>query len=368
MSHSKTQHDIGLDICRIVAFIFVPCVHFFLNSGFYEQPVCGWRMFLMVLLRTVFTICVPMFMLLTGYLMSDRDIDISPKPLVCYYKRLIPLYLSYVFASVLITLYQSAALNEPFAVKDAVKNILAYSQYSWYVKMYLGFALLIPFLNLIWKGIKSKSGAICLLAVLSVLTVLPSVFNVFDLKTPWTLIKPWLATSYTSVVPDWWTFLYPLTYYFFGAYLKRNVDIKSLKTRWLVLLFALSVLIFSAYNILYSYSKTFVWGVWQDYGSLQNTVNAILMFMILNSVRYPKPPRFVSSFFSYIASLTFTAYICSWITDDFLYSRLNKAVPVITDRLNYFPITVILSVAGSLIISAAVQPVVKVLTGLKIRK
>lgn len=368
MSPLKKQHDIGLDIYRIVAFIFVPCVHFFLNAGFYDQPVYGWHMYLMVILRTVFTACVPMFMLLTGYLMSDRNADIRPKPLIRYYKRLIPLYLSYVLATVLIMLYRAAALNDPFTVKNVIKNILAFSQYSWYIKMYLGFALLIPFLNLIWQGIESKSGAMSLLAVLSVLTVLPSVLNVFDIKTPGALIKPWLATSYAGIVPDWWTFLYPLTYYFFGAYLKRYVNIKSLKTGRLLLIFALSAVLSGTFNILYSYSKNFVWGVWQDYGSFINTVNAILLFLILNSVHYPRMPRFVSSFLSYIASLTFTAYICSWITDDFLYSRLNEAVPMMAQRFKFFPITVILSIAGALILSAAVQLIVKGLMKLTVKQ
>ena len=358
------KRDTGLDVCRITAFIFVPCVHFFLNSGFYEQSVYGWRMFIMVILRTLFTVCVPMFMLLTGYLLSGREVEIEPKPLARYYRRLIPVCLSYVLATVLIVIYRSFALNEPFTVSGAVKNILSFSQYSWYVEMYLGFSLLVPFLNLIWKGIQTKNGAKSLLAVLSLLTVLPSILNVYALTEPEALLKPYLADSYAGIVPDWWAFLYPVTYFFWGAYLKRFADIKAMKTGRLVILLVLSVILSGAYNILYSYSKEFVWGVWQDYGSLMNTVNAILLFLVINSVRYPKMPKTVSDFLSYIASLTFTAYICSWITDDFLYRYLNRKVPVMTERLNYFPVTVLLSAAGSLALSAAVQPVVKALTGI----
>ena len=62
------------------------------------------------------------------------------------------------------------------------------------------------------------------------LTVLPSVFNIYDFKTPGALVRPWLAESFTQIVPDWWKNIYPVTYYFIGAYIRRNVDMKKLKT------------------------------------------------------------------------------------------------------------------------------------------
>lgn len=367
VSSSKPQRDVGLDIYRTVAFLFVPCVHFFLHTGFYEQPVCGGRMFLMVFLRTAFNMCVPMFMLLTGYLTADREIAVSPRPLFTYYKRLGTLYLSYVFATVLTVLYCCAALHEQFTVKGMLKSILSYEGYGWYVEMYLGFAIMIPFLNLMWKGIVSKSGARCMLALLSLLTVLPSVCNAYDIKTPGALLKPWTANSYAGIVPDWWVFLYPITYYFVGAYLKRFADVKAFKPHRVAPLLALSIFVSGSYNILHSYQRPFVSGVWQEYGGWQNMINSVLMFLLLNSVRYTKMPRFAVRFISYISSLTFTAYICSQITDDFLYRRLNEAIPTVTERIDYFPITVMLSASGALLLSAAVHTVIKLITAPKVR-
>lgn len=365
---SKTMHsqrDIGLDISRIVAFISVACVHFFLNTGFYQQPVVGIQMYLMVLLRTMFMVCVPMFILLTGYLMSNRNIDTTPKALGAFYRHQFPIWLSYVLATTLIILYRTVFLHEPFTIAGTMQNILGFSQYSWYVNMYLGFSLLIPFINLIWKGISSKNGAKALLLILFVLTALPSVLNTFDFQTPGALGHPWLAVSNMKIVPDWWTSIYPITYYFIGAYLKKYVNIKSLRTGWLMLLFILSVILFTANNIWRSYSKPFVWGIWQDWGSLQNMINAVLLFLILNSFCYPKGFQLGKRFLSYISSLTFSAYLCSWITDNFLYSRFCEDVPVMA-RLQYFPIMVGLTLVGSLVLAAVIQFAVKVLTSIKI--
>jgi len=63
-------------------------------------------------------------------------------------------------------------------------NLLGYHQYSWYVNMYIGCFLLIPFLNLLWNSLSSQESRRILVIVLLVLTALPSVLNVYDLETP----------------------------------------------------------------------------------------------------------------------------------------------------------------------------------------
>ena len=86
-----------LDVIRIVGLFSVVGVHFFLHTGFYSQPYTGegpiesiikaisegdsdyltsaW-MFLMYMLRTLFNVCVPLFIILTGYLMSKKTLSL----------------------------------------------------------------------------------------------------------------------------------------------------------------------------------------------------------------------------------------------------------------------------------------------------
>ena len=45
-----TQRDIGLDLTRILAFLAVPSVHFFLYSTYYDTAIVGPRMALMTVL------------------------------------------------------------------------------------------------------------------------------------------------------------------------------------------------------------------------------------------------------------------------------------------------------------------------------
>ena len=69
--------DSSLDLIRIIAFMGVISVHFFLNNEFYSQIVLGKRMFIMVLMRSFFMYCVPLFIILSGYLMNKKKISIK---------------------------------------------------------------------------------------------------------------------------------------------------------------------------------------------------------------------------------------------------------------------------------------------------
>ena len=91
MAISRSKRDIGLDLTRIIAFIQVPCIHFLFKIKYYNQAIIGERMYLMTFIRVMFMTCVPLFLLLTGYLSSEKKVEIAPKPLLKYYSRLVPL-------------------------------------------------------------------------------------------------------------------------------------------------------------------------------------------------------------------------------------------------------------------------------------
>ncbi len=71
--------------------------------------------------------------------------------------------------------------------------------YSWYVNMYIGLYIIIPFLNIIIKEIsENKNTFIFAVLVLTCLTAIPYCF-------------------------DYWTIIYPINYYFIGTYIKSIV-------------------------------------------------------------------------------------------------------------------------------------------------
>lgn len=292
-----TQRDIGLDLTRILAFLAVPSVHFFLNSTYYDTAIVGPRMALMTVMRTAFMVCVPLYMLLSGYLSAEKHIPLTRPGLLGYYKKLLPIFLTYALSTGVILLYRVLWLGEEQTIRSAVKNLLSFQQYSWYMNMYFGLLLLTPFLNALWQSLATPAARRALLAVLLVLTVLPGMVNIYHLHSAETLLHPWLSTSYDQLVPDWWQRLYPITYYFLGGYLRAHVDIKRLRTGRLAALLLLAVLCFGGYNVWRNQGIPFVWGSWCDWGSLQNVVDTVLVFLLLNSIRYSTPPYFHCTFY-----------------------------------------------------------------------
>ena len=116
-------------------------------------------------------------------------------------------------------------------IKGALLNLLGYNQYSWYVNMYIGLYLLLPFLNLLWNNIEDKSGHFILVVILVIMTIAPSVFNIYNLEEAGMLVRPYLTATYNRIIPDWWMGIYPITYYYIGAYIKHHVEIKKVNTK-----------------------------------------------------------------------------------------------------------------------------------------
>ena len=156
------------DLIRILAFFLVVSVHFLLNNGFYSQTVTGKRMFIMMLMRSFFIICVPLFITLSGYLLRRKKLEKS------YYKRISKIIITYILASLLCVFYSVVFLKQDFTIKSIILNVLNFSAspYSWYIEMYLGLFLLIPFLNIVYNALPSQKWKIWLIITFIILTSL----------------------------------------------------------------------------------------------------------------------------------------------------------------------------------------------------
>ncbi|WP_426350498.1 acyltransferase [Alloiococcus sp. CFN-8] len=326
---NKKEKNINLDLIRFVAVFSVISVHFFLNNGFYKQEVVGERMYIMVFMRTALMVCVPLFLLLTGYLMNKKTL--SKK----YYYSINKTLWIYVIASIFIALFKQVFLNKPYTLREIILGILGFNiaGYSWYVKMYIGLFLLIPFFNVMINNLTKNQKKI-LIITLIILTTLPSLTNIFNFTVEGWWQNPTISNKYNPLIPNWWTNIYPITYYFIGAYLFEH-DIAINKKLNLVVFF-LAILLFGAFNIYRSYPGTFVKGIWVQWGSFQNLITSVLLFVYLSHLNLKNLPMMIKRIIKKISELSLGIYLTSEIFDLIIYTQLNNSVSTMTHRLNYY--------------------------------
>ncbi len=348
------KRNLNLDLTRCIAVFTVVAVHFFLNSGFYKTPVAGGEMFVSVLLRTLFMVCVPLFLLLTGYLMSGKQVELEGRKLRGFYGKISSVIIPYVIITVLILLWRVFCSGEELTFKSCLLTLLDYAHYSWYVEMYIGLYLLIPFLNVMWRNIESPKSQRSLVIVLLITTTLPTLLNIWNFKTEGWWLSPASSGAYNDIIPEWWVIIYPVTYYFIGAYIRRNVDFTKTKASVYLLAFIVSVVAFAAFNFWRSHGDKFVSGSWCGWNGFQNVTTSVLLFMFINSLRLQKVPSAIAKTVELISKLSFGTYMSSYIIDKTIYPILCEKIPVYQDRLVWAPVMILASFIAANIISGIV--------------
>ena len=329
------QRNIALDVIRCFALFCVISVHFFLNSGFYDETIEGINYYIMVVMRSFFMICVPLFMILTGYLKNKAEI--SKK----YYIGIIKIIVIYIIASILCLLFKTFYQHEKITFALAINKVLNFSAapYAWYIEMYIGLFLLIPFLNLVFNNLRSKKQAKVLIITMLILTALPAVFNIYRFASLKWWLQPSSQSGYQQIMPAWWEKIYPITYYFIGAYISKFGIKMSAKKN--VILLILSILIVGTFNFYRSYGSTFIKGKWSEYGSILNVILATLTFLLLLRIKPKKEHKYLSKMLKAMSNATLCAYLSSWIFDKIFYQLLKSNVAIMSDRICYYPLIAI---------------------------
>lgn len=139
-----------------------------------------------------------------------------------YINGLIKILGFYSLTSLFTAFYKNLYFHENIGFWDFIRATLKFTliPYAWYVEMYVGLFLLIPFLNILYRGIETKKLKNILIFSILILTALTSVTNIFQFNSYW-ILHPISSEDYTEIVPNYWLSIYPITYYFIGCYIKE---------------------------------------------------------------------------------------------------------------------------------------------------
>lgn len=351
------KRDPAMDMLRIFAFAAVISIHFYMNSGFYSENVAGPCMFLMVAHRTAMMVCVPLFIVLSGYLPITKPLSSK------HYAGLGKNLLLYLLASLACLLCRSATPAK-LPLSRAVYGVINFTAapYAWYVEMYIGLALLSPFLNILYHGLDTKKKKQWLLITMLLLTAVPSIFNIYNFTTPDWWRSPALAHTYQTLMPDWWVGIYPITYYFIGCYLREYPP--KIKKSALFLAYCAAALLFGAYAYFRSYGVPYYDGaVYLEWYSLPTVFLTVAAFVFFLNVPTGNLPAWLAKLLAKLSDLCFGAYLLSWISDSLLYPPLNAAIPQMQLRFPW----IFLMVPAGVLFSFALSYVVNLLQQLLLR-
>lgn len=352
--HNSTR-NVGADVLRIAACFSVISIHFLMNIKFYEAPIKGTNMYIMLVMRMLFSVCVPMFIILTGYLMVNRPLSAA------HYGKGMKVVWIYLLASLACIIFKIYFLNpgapvSPDAWKDNLKDILIFraAPYSWYIEMYFGLYLLIPFLGVLYRALPSRGWKIALIVSLLALNSIPKLLNSFDFETPGWWNDPTLSTQYQRIVPRFWYYnTYPLPYFFIGAYLREyGLRMNGVLHRVLIVVtLGLSTL----FELWRSGGGKFDWGVGSDWDFLLTVVLTTLIFALIVQKPYRRMPKPLTKVIRYVSGLTLSMFMVSYIFDELFYKILKEKVPSMPDRLPYYFIIVPAVFLASAALSAVID-------------
>lgn len=297
----------GLDLVRCVALLFVPAVHFFFYSGYYTTPLGGGTLFLATTLRWLFYSCVPLFLLLSGYLLGRKE------PNRAYYAKALRIVFEYLIAGTLCILVRILVVGETFTPRQILGLFLHFeaAPYGWYLALYFGLFLLAPFVNVAYRGLKTRLQKKLLIGTLLLLTALPAFIN-----------------GIVNVFPSFWLDCWPLTYYLLGCYFAEyRPKLPKVPTLCAILLLAVFGAGLSFYG---AHGGPFPPNIPQGYGALPTVVLSSLLFLLLYQV---SPPRALEKPLAVISECSLSAYMLSWIFDARLYALLTAQFPTLVERL-----------------------------------
>ena len=169
------ERNLNLDLIRCVALLMVPIMHSLDHTGLYDQQLYGAANQSMIAVKTLFTTCIPLYVMLSGFLNNRKALSAR------YYLGLIRILGVYLICGIACLAFEQCsgiAHRSPAEMVSALVNFSC-CDYAWYIMMYFGLFLMIPFLNMAYYGLKTQKQKLVLVATFLALSVLPSLLNLY---------------------------------------------------------------------------------------------------------------------------------------------------------------------------------------------
>lgn len=336
MNYSK--RNINIDIIKVVSLLLVIGVHFFLYTGYYSINYSITNS-IFIVLRNICMACVPLFIIVTGYL--NRNKVWSKK----YYLNIGRVYLLYSLAMFILTLVDNKYVINTTLFKTALINILNYKYYGWYITMYVGLMLLAPIINLAFKNIDESTRKYAVINIILAISIPVTLTDLFS-NVRYSILA--------HILPNWWYYTWPLMYYIIGvafAYNKNAIKDFFKKTRLLFLLtLIISTLLYYVLNIHWEF---------RAHVNIFIVIITTCIFSWLLNLDINVNSKLRTSII-FVSNNTLLAYLLSYIVDNITYPFVNQ-ITNMNMRFSLFPIVVILNFILTILLVIIVRIILSIL-------
>ena len=308
-------------------------------------------MFVLSVARTAFITCVPLFLMLTGYLMNNKELNLR------YYKGIKKTYSIYIIICIFCLVFRILYQHEELKLREMVLSIFDFSanSYSWYIEMYIGLFLMIPFLNVLWNHMTFQKQRWLIITLLC-MTAVPSLtncWNLFFIESD--------AKVYNALIPDWWQgSVYIYLYYFLGAYFQK-IEIKKTYIKDILLLIGMMI-IFGGFTYFRSYNDLYEWTAYNSYYGFQTVLVAFFLFRILLQVPMERCPKIIKMGIKKVSQLSLGIYLASNISDKIIYPKLIEIIGEPIKRMDFIIVVVIFSFLMALLMSMLADYIYKIMS------
>ena len=309
-AETNNQRIKWIDVCRTLAILMVVLCH--ATENVYSLSLDGMagvsfpsRLFAF----TAFAfgrLGVPLFMMITGYLLLDRDYD-SAKVLKFWKTRWLNLLIATLVWFVIYDIFLTFYLYQPVSITDFLGNMLFLKSvemsHVWFMAMILGMYILIPLVSI---GIK-KVGTKVLMFPVIIFTVYGFLFPTLLIVLKILHVDPGYSVNFSGGFSGGTYGLFII----FGYLLKKGL-LKKVKTWLLAIIFVVSFVLGDAFQ-LWAYSNGIEYNMW--YTNVLLLVAALALFEMMSRMNIKKE----SAIITFISKFSFPIYL---IHNIFVYMML----------------------------------------------
>lgn len=332
------ERKLNIDLLKCIAIVFVVGVHFFLHTNYYGQSFTFKSIFLSSFIWMILMICVPLFIMTTGYLMKDKTYSED------YFIKLLPVIGIYALTAAVYTFFDMRVVNEEYFGK-LFENIFSFSHYAWYVNLYIGLYMLIPFLNAGFNSLTSRKNQVVVLGILVLFTIVPPTLSLLNNNEQNFMILP-------HIIPDYWKGLWPITYYLLGAFLASSKKKSSFKE----LVFVIFILdILSVFGLAAISETTF--GI--EYRVLPVFLLSSLIFYSVIHLKVSIKNEWLQRVVLFISKNTLPIYLLSVIGDYYWYPKMVEKWGDFTNLFLRFPLIVIFLLIQAILMTFILNTLLK---------